>query len=213
MRARYFHYVAILTLALGVGFGCTAGEAGNLVSNPGMESPSVAPESFHTFSSGEAFGGWTVSRNSIDLCGPDCWQTAEGAQSLDLGGSPGPGTIYQDLSCAPGQSYLLRFAMAGNPCRAGIKEMKVYWAGGLVADLTFDTTPYTGGNMGWVYHSYVVTAATDVVRLEFEDINHTDGYYGAALDDVSVSPVPEPSGMLALMGGLGSLGVLWRRRK
>jgi hypothetical protein len=26
-------------------------------------------------------------------------------------------------------------------------------------------------------------------------------------------PIPEPSGMLALLGGLGSLGVLWRRRK
>ena len=202
----------VISIVLGLGIHCAPAANASFVANPGMEAPAVAPESFHTFWTGESFGGWTVSQYSVDLCGVSCWQAAEGSQSIDLGGSPGPGVIYQDLSLTPGQTYRLRFAMAGDPFWPGIKEMKVYWAGGLVADLTFDTTPYNAQNMGWEYHSYLLTAAAPTVRLQFEDINHTDGYYGAALDDVSVEVVPEASSLMTLAGGVGALATLKRRR-
>jgi choice-of-anchor C domain-containing protein len=200
--------VAFLLIGLGVsGAAC----ATNLVANPGMELPMLSG-GYHTFSAGESFGGWTVSEHSIDLCATDTWQAAEGSQSVDLGGSPGPGVIYQDLAVAAGQTYRLQFAMAGDPFWAGIKEMKVYWAEGLVADLIFDTTPYSADNMGWTYHSYSVTASGTTARLRFEDVNHTDGYYGAALDDVSVVAIPEPCSLLALAGGVIALLHTRRRR-
>jgi hypothetical protein len=129
--------------------------------------------------------------------------------SIDLSGSPGPGAIYQDLSTLPGQQYQLRFAMAGNISWPGIKEMEVYWGDGLVDRLFFDTTGKTATDMGWEYHAYTVEASGTTTRLAFVDIDRTDGYYGSALDDVSVTPEPATLSLVAL----GGLGLLARRRR
>jgi choice-of-anchor C domain-containing protein len=179
-----------------IGLAFAEARSENIVSNGGFETPTISSNSFQTYSNGQTFGNWTVSLNSIDLV--RMWQNAEGSQSLDMGGSPGPGEIYQDLATTMGQKYALRFAMAGDPYWVGIKEMKVYWSGSLVDDITFDTTGYTDQNMGWQYHEYQLVATSSTTRLQFLDINHTDGYYGTALDDVSVAPVPEPSSLILI---------------
>ncbi len=63
-------------------------------------------------SGGTSFGGWSVGGGSIDHTA-SFWQAAEANQSVDLDGA----------------SYMLSFAMAGNPFGVDAKRMQVNWGG------------------------------------------------------------------------------------
>jgi hypothetical protein len=108
---------------------------------------------------------------------------------VDLSGSTGQaGSIYQDLSTVPGQSYRLRFALAANTYnnnQSPEKKIEVYWGTPQVAQLSFDGSNQTKDDMGWRYYEYTVTATSSVTRLRFDSLNA--GNYGPALDDVSVT--------------------------
>jgi len=182
-------------------------QAANLVSNGGMEVPAIAPGTILTFYAGQTFGGWTVSAGSIDVV--HGWQNAEGLQSIDLSGSS-QGTIYQDVPTVAGRTYDLSFAMASDPYWAGTRNMDVYWGDVLVDSLSFATAGHTDQDMGWMYHSYMLTATGNVTRLLFKDMTHdNDGYYGAALDDVVLTP--EPTTLLLL--AVGGLAATRRKRQ
>jgi len=58
--------------------------------------------------------------------------------------------------------------------------------------------------MGWLSKSWDFTANSTTTTLEFIGLGNSDA--GAALDNVSVIAVPEPSSMLGLLG-LGVLGI------
>jgi len=82
---------------------------------------------------------------------------------------------------------------------------------------TFDTSGYSETNMGWVVNTYDFVAVSTTTLLSFE--NKTTGnynpYYGAALDSVSVDPIPEPVSLIIWsLFGLGTMFGLrvWRRR-
>jgi hypothetical protein len=96
------------------------------------------------------------------------------------------------------------FDLAGNPNgNPTIKEMRVS-AGGSSADFSFDITGKSNSNMGWLSKSWDFTANSTTTTLEFIGLGNSDA--GAALDNVSVIAVPEPSSMLGLLG-LGVLGI------
>jgi choice-of-anchor C domain-containing protein len=153
----------------------------NVVTNGDFEVPN-AGSSFVTYRAGQTFGGWVVESGSVDHVGR-LWQAANGNQSVDLSGE-GAGAIYQDLPTIPGQTYLLRFAMAGNPEGGpAIKRIEIWWDTTLVDTLSFDTTGRSKSSMGWVYHEYTVVATTNVTHLRFKSL--TSGAFGPALDDVS----------------------------
>jgi choice-of-anchor C domain-containing protein len=191
--------------------------AENLVSNGGFESPVVPTQgSFTIVPNGGTIGPWTVSGIHVDHLRPD-WPVSEGAQAVDLSGSPGAGAVYQILSTEAGQSYLLRFAMAGNftpwdgnpnNWSPAVKEMEVVWDGELVDTVTFDVTGHDASDPGWVYLSYGVTAESSATELRF--VSLTGGAYGPLLDDVSVR-VPEPATLAVL--AVGGLRLLRRRRR
>src|SRR5690242_13851687 len=86
----------------------------NLVINGSFED-GPDPGVFTTLNSGStAITGWTVTNGSIDYIGT-YWQPADGARSIDLDGNS-PGTIAQQtLATLSGQTYLVSFALAGNP--------------------------------------------------------------------------------------------------
>ena len=105
---------------------------------------------------------------------------------MDLSGIDA-GTVAQSVPTVPGQTYVLRFAMAGNPEGGpAVKQMRVRWGSEVVAEPTFDTTGHDDRHMGWVYLSYSVTADAGAVTLSFESL--TGGVFGPALDDVTVIP-------------------------
>ena len=166
--------------------------SGSLVSNGGFEIPNgVNP--YQVFGAGSNLPGWTVESGTVEIVGP-YWQAPEGSQSLDLNGIfEDIGTIYQDVPTVIGQAYKVRFAYAGNPeCGAtvAIKSFKVFWNDGEIASLQFDTTGKSVADMGWQYYEGVVTASSASSRLKFKSTSPS--FCGAALDDISLTPVRQP---------------------
>ena len=154
----------------------------NIVTNGDFEVPNVGAL-WATYDAGQTFGGWMVESGSIDHVGGD-WQAVTGYESVDLSGNEA-GAVYQDLPTTSGQTYLLRFAMAGNPYGgSAVKRMQIWWDTTLIDSLFFDTTGHSGQSMGWEYHEYSVVATGNVTRLTFKGM--TDEQWGPALDDVTV---------------------------
>ena len=156
------------------------------VANGSFENPVIGP-AYQAFFPGSDLGGWVVESGSVEIVGP-YWPAAEGVQSLDLSGvGDWAGTIYQDISTVPGQTYKLRFAFAGNPEDQATKEAKVFWDDAELAHLTVDTAGRSLTDMGWKYYTYDVTASRTTSRLKFQSL--TLNFLGPVIDDVSVTRV------------------------
>ena len=165
------------------------------VLNPSFEAS--PPGIYHT---GQDIGGWTVGGHSVEVV--DTWQAADGTQSADLSGNAA-GAISQEIATAQGQWYTLRFAMAGNPAGTpSLKTMIVSWTSAewsLSETLHFDTTGHDLLDMGWTYHEFPVYAMGGTAAVSFASADNTP--YGPALDDVSLTPIPEPSTTICLLVG------------
>jgi len=156
----------------------------NLIENGDFEVPN-AGTSYTTYREGTTFGAWTVEFGSVDHKG-GYLAAARGAQSVDLSGSTSQaGAIYQDVETTPGQTYRLRFAIAGNPVGSPpVKRMEIWWDSKLVDDLSIDTTGRSTRDMNWGYVEYTVTASSTVSRVRF--VSLTPGNDGPTLDDVQL---------------------------
>lgn len=108
--------------------------------------------------------------------------------------------IYQDLITMPGQTYHLRFAMAGNPNWPDLITLNTSWNGSLVATTTWNPVGHSyQTSLGWIFSDINVQASASVTRLMFQ--SPTPPSQTPFLDAVSVTalPVPEPS-CFALFG-------------
>ena len=64
--------------------------------------------------------------------------------------------------------------------------------------------------MGWIYRQFIATAGDNSTRLTFNSLTGAmpgdegvQTWYGPAIDDVSVTAIPEPNAtILALVGSL-----------
>lgn len=198
-------------------FGLLTNANANIIANGSFES-GPDPDGVLPLALGStAITGWEVSRDAIDYIGW-YWDASDGDRSLDLDNSIGFGGIKQTFSTTPGWIYKVTFDMAGNPYR-GFEDP--YWkymrvsADGQSGDFGFDTTGKSlPSNMGWVTHNWQFTADDTSATLEFYSLHGQiggySGYCGPALDNVSISIVPEPVTLSLL--GLGSLVLLRKRR-
>jgi choice-of-anchor C domain-containing protein len=184
----------------------TATDAGGNTSEFGnaVTTVALAPLSNGGFESGTAPGGaivnvatgntstvtaWTVTGTNIDYYGT-WWTPAEGARSLDLNGNA-RGGVAQVVQTAPGQTYTLTFALAGNSYSApAVKGLRVT-AGSTQQMLSFDTTGRTGSQMGWLDRSVTFTATSEATVLWFEGLDASDS--GPALDNVRLTTGPPPA--------------------
>jgi choice-of-anchor C domain-containing protein len=169
----------------------------SLIVNGSFETPYVDPTWVNYWNAGQSYGGWTVGSGSIDQIAQGDyaytynWQAADGVQSLDMTGLGSAGTMYQDVATSPGAVYELRFALAGNYyVDPAIKTLRVWWEGSIVGTYTFDVTGKTQRNMGWTYVTAQFVGSGGLSRLTFESL--TPGYYGPALDDVSLRELTVP---------------------
>lgn len=135
----------------------------------------------------DVIGNWVVTDGTVQQVGP-FWQAASGKQCLHLNGIS-PGTVVQNVRTAEGRTYLVSFAMAGNPDSGPpVKQMAVTWGGVSLPVQTFDTDGKTITNMGWSRRAFTVAASSvSPTTLAFQSL--TDGAGGPAIDDVIVASV------------------------
>ena len=213
--------LAVLLVALIAVVGLEAHANASLVLNGSFETGTNAPTGSTTFTTlgvgNTSIDHWAIGSGSVDWINA-LWEAADGDRSLDLAGAvTGSILTTSPLQTVVGQTYVLRFAMAGNPANQSqpLKKLQVTIDGAadIVNTYEFDVTGKTYADMGWEYHSLVFTADSETTILKFENAtNYVPAYYGAALDDVSVSATPEPATFLiwSLLGGLAIMA--WRRR-
>lgn len=83
-----------------------------------------------------------------------------------------------------------------------------------------DVTTSIGSAEGWTNHYVQLNAKnwghgiwSNILDVVISPTNSPDAVYAFSMDDLTVTPVPEPSSLLALFAGLGGCGILLRRRR
>jgi choice-of-anchor C domain-containing protein len=160
---------------------------------------------FTTLGAGDtSITGWTVGGNTIDYIGT-YWTPADGTYSLDMSGDS-PGSISQTFDTVSGQTYNVGFDLAGNPAGPPIVKTMDVDVGGAPTPFTFDTTGATLSNMGWRNLVYTFTASGASTTLTFTSLDTPGTAYGPALDNVSLTAVPEPATWAMMILGIGLIG-------
>ncbi|WP_143039607.1 MULTISPECIES: choice-of-anchor C family protein [Bradyrhizobium] len=200
----------LLACAAFLGLMTATAQASSLISNGSFEAGSFDGASFDTIHAGNpAISGWTVGGDSVDWIG-SYWQPQDGNRSIDLAGNA-PGTISQSFATALGQTYLVQYWMAGNPDGAPtVKNLNA----DVIVDVSaasFNDTGFTKSNMGWTLKSFSFVANGTTSTLTFVDTD--TGPYGPALDNVSVTAVPEASTWAMMILGFLGIGFMAYRRK
>jgi hypothetical protein len=172
---------------------CTAAASPtNLVQNGDFEVPPV-PAGFITYFPPSGPPPWLLTQGSVDQVHRSFWEPACGDRSMDMTGTPGQGTLAQNVPTVAGEDYRLRFAYAANPDAAcdAIGEptqvtMLVRWAGQTVATLTITRTPDPSlpRTPAWQPFEATLVGQAGTTLLEFDSQSGT--FCGPTLDAVSV---------------------------
>ena len=162
---------------------------------------------------------WSVggpSGGSVDWVSYLLWTPQDGEDSIDLSGTFGNmNWISQAFDTVAGQSYQVTFWMAGNFIGTTVPKSMLVTAGSFSQEYTEDYAPmvFNGSfyEPAWSQQTFQFKATGSLTTLKFADTSGND-MEGVIVDNVSVTAVPEPSSIIALIGGLGSLLAFRRRR-
>ena len=202
--------IAKLIQAAAVSALCVTGAASaatNLITNGDFETYTVGVPNggFTTVGAGSnAITGWTVAGASVDLI-KNNYGSVNGT-SIDMLGTPGPGSVAQQFSYAANTTYTLTFDLSRNPgAGASYTGIDVSVNGSHTSFIgTSPTSPYS--------LTFTTGASAGSQWLTFSSVGG-DVYSGAVLDNVAIKAVPEPETYAMMLGGLGLLGFMARRRK
>ena len=157
--------------------------------------------------------GWNVSNGRVDVI-PCCFGQFDFYPGnnlyIDMDGSTGDAgriTTVATFSAIAGNLYTLAFDFGRNDLNT---ELLTFGFGGTNGSLTIDGTNTTPGTFG----SFSVTFAamtTGLSSLFFEAPTSFDNQ-GPVIDNVSLSAVPVPAAGFLLVGALGGLAALRRRK-
>ncbi len=154
--------------------------------------PLPPPGTFFVYSAGQNFGGWTVTRATIDHCDAGVGNLGAGNPNgasffVDLHGSPGLGGISYDLfGLTPGNQYRIEFWTAQNGGGfSSIGNLKI--AGGAWLDVSW--TVSVSGAVAWRKESYEFMAMGANASMEFSSTGPIP-YQGTLIDDIHIFECP-----------------------
>lgn len=218
---------SLAAAALVAGFSLGTAHAANLVTNGSFEAPNIVGGGYVLYTTGStAITGWTVLGNageSIQLT-PDTYmglQGSDGRQWLDLTGIYGydKGVRSDTFATTIGATYHVSFDV-GNYIPFGQSTIGVSVNGGpeqLFVNTSLAANPKAP--MNWATFGFDWVADSTTTRLDF--LGRANGVLsnngGIGLDNVGFElvapPVPEPQAWALLLGGLGIVATVARRRK
>ncbi|HLO85192.1 MAG TPA: PEP-CTERM sorting domain-containing protein [Nostocaceae cyanobacterium] len=205
---------ALISCLLPLTFNAKPAAAANLVTNGSFEEPNIPRRSFRIFPS---IPGWGVefigASGGIEIQDNIAGSPFDGDQFAELD-SVGQSLIYQDLQTVIGQTYKLQFAFSPRP---GIPQniLSVKWG-----DVALDPISASGVGLPdtqWKVFTYDLIAKSAITRLSFDnrlEIANGVGTYLDAVSVTSVTPVPEPTSMLGVLGisAVGATSLLKRKK-
>jgi hypothetical protein len=201
---------------------CVASAAhANLLVNGSFENGAFVNEGADTMSppvGSTVMTGWTVVTDTLAWIGPlnpFGLTASDGSYFLDLTnyqtGAPFGG-VRQTIATVPGAVYALSFDLGSSTFWGRPDSLTASAAG---TSMTF-TAPSTGTNNDWQHEtmSFTATGATTIITLQGATGIQYIGVDNASVDLVSlpVDAVPEPEAWALMLGGLGGLAALTRRR-
>ena len=172
----------------------------NLIQNGSFESVAKPTNSFvHVNAGSTGISNWTVvtpsiydsDAGSVDYVANSYWNAEDGNYSIDLAGSTfTPGGVSQTVATTPGVEYSLSFwsAVNGNE-RPGIKHAMRVSVNGSALDRV--KAVGVGRPLQWVQNTATFIASSASSQIEFDDVTPTDRNQGPALDNVSLTEVPD----------------------
>ena len=180
-----------------------AADSPNLITNGSFETTTAPTTGYSMVLAGDSttIPGWTVvtpalyggSGGSVDLTAStyDNWGAEDGNYSIDLAGtSSEPGGLYQDVPTTPGVEYSLTYwtAVNGDQAPGQSHLMNVVVGGVVVATIQALSA---GAPLQWVQQTTTITATSSTTRVEFDDATPGDVIQGPALDNVSMTAIPD----------------------
>lgn len=158
-----------------------------------------------------SISGWTVLSEGVDLIGT-YWQASDGSRSLDLSAMTSGGVAQMLTGFEVGKHYRITFDLSGNPDGGdNPKRLQMSATGGEAVVYSYTlVSENSASNMLWQTLTYDFVASGSMQMVQFRSLEYNP--YGVALDNVSISLVPEPATWGLLMAGFGLVGITARRR-
>ena len=156
-----------------------------------------------------ASSGWTVTNGTVDVIGIGGFNFIPGnGNYIDLdGSSSSAGLLSHSVDLLGGTTYMLSFDLAGS--HRGTTETVDVSFGSVAASYSSlnSTDPFST-------HTLNFTPGSDSsYSLSFHNVGGDGDNFGALLDNVHISVVPEPEVYAMLAAGLALVGFTGRRRK
>ena len=142
--------------------------------------------------SGPNVGSVDVVSDTYSTVPGSNWNAEDGHYSVDLAGTTqAPGGVAQDVPTVVGATYTLSYwtAVNGDETPGSNHTVTVNVTGQSPVTIT---AAGAGEPLAWALHSSNIVATSSTTRIEFDDTTMpSDANQGPALDNVSLTPVPD----------------------